>query len=335
VEPILGNDTVRGRLWRAADEDRLHHCYLFEGPEGVGKAATALRLALYVNCEAAPSMFGAPAPKPCGECRSCRLILAGTHPDVITVVPDPERASRTISAEQAREIIAALQLQRHSARRRFVIVDPADALNEESANALLKTFEEPPAGTQFVLVTSRAAALLQTVRSRSQRVRFGPVPRAELEGWLSARSLDARLAAESLGSPGLALRLAEGEADERRAVFEAVLGAAGQPLHKLFALTEPAGKREDGGNERAERLVDAVESLVRDAALLHLGRGDAALHPERAQVLRRWGAAMWPGGVARMQRSVADARDRLRLHVNGRTVLDALMAALNQELSRA
>ncbi|MFZ5481067.1 MAG: ATP-binding protein [Myxococcota bacterium] len=334
MDPILGNELVRARLWKAADEDRLHHCYLFEGPAGVGKATTARRLALYVNCEAPPPMLGPPPPRPCGECRSCRLILAGTHPDVITVVPDPEKSGRVITAEQAREVIAALQLQRHSARRRFVILDPADALNEESANALLKTLEEPAAGTQFVLVTARAAALLQTVRSRSQRVRFGPVSREETVAWLVGRGLDPRLAVDAQGSPGLALRLAEGEAAERAAVADAVVAVAGQPLHKLFALTEPAGKREDGGNEKAERVVDAVEALVRDAALLHLGRADGVLHEAHAPALRRWGAAMWPGGVARMQRAVADARDRLRLHVNGRTVLDALMAALNQELSR-
>jgi DNA polymerase-3 subunit delta' len=327
LSPILGNDEVRARLWRAADDGRLHHCYVFEGPEGVGKATTALRFALYLNCLAEPG------PRPCGACRACRQILAGSHPDVLRILPDPERATRVITADQARGIISALQLQRHSARRRVVIVEPADALTEEAANALLKTLEEPPAGTQFVLVTARAGALLQTVRSRSQRVRFGPVPRDELAGWLSGRGLDPALAVESDGSPGAALRLAEEDAAARRATLEALLGSVGQPLHRLFTFTEASGKKGDDGEAGAPLVVDALELALRDVACVAAGRREAVRHPHRA--LDAWVAALWPGGVARMQQHIADARDRLRLNVNGRTVLDALIAQLNLELSQA
>jgi DNA polymerase-3 subunit delta' len=327
MSPILGNDATRARLWRAADEQRMHHCYLFEGPEGVGKATIAMRLALYVNCLATE--------RPCGTCSSCRLMHAGTHPDLVVVGPDPERTTRIISADQARGVIAALQLQRHSARRRFVIIDPADALTEESGNTLLKTFEEPPPGTQFILVTARAASLLQTVRSRSQRVRFGAVAPAALREWLVARGLDPELAAQAQGSPGRALRLAEGEADERRQMVDQLVGAIGQPLFQLFAFTEAAGKRAEGSVERTTLAVDALEELLRDTVLVGAGRGDAVLHADRAPMLEAWAAALLPGGVARLERSVALARDRLRLNVNGRVVLEALLSAVNLELSQA
>ncbi|MDP2309025.1 MAG: DNA polymerase III subunit delta' [Pseudomonadota bacterium] len=327
MESLLGNEEVRVRLWRAADEARMHHCYLFEGPEGVGKAMTALRLALSVNC------LGEGAP--CGACSSCRQILAGTHPDIVVVVPDPDRATRVITADQARGIIASLQLQRHSARRRFVIIDPADALTEEAANALLKTFEEPPAGTQFILITARAASLLPTVRSRSQRVRFGPVPRAELEQWLQGRGLDPALAVLSAGSPGYALRLADGEAQERREVVGQLLATVGQPLHQLFSFTEAAGKKSDGSVERTTLAVDALEELLRDTVFVASGREEDALHQAHLGALSVWASALFPGGVARMEKAIAAARDRLRLNVNGRVVLEALLTALNLELSQA
>ncbi len=320
--PILGNTLLRERLWRAADDGRLHHCYLFEGPEGVGKRLTAERFALFLNCEGEA--------RPCGTCRPCRLILAGTHPDVIVVEPDTSRATRILSADQARGIIDALSLQRHSARRRVVILDPADALTEEAGNALLKTFEEPPAGTQFCLVTARPAALLQTVRSRSQRVRFGPVSQQELTAWLTARGLDAALAIEAEGSPGRALRLAEGEAQERQAVRDALREALGQPLHRLFAFTEAGGKKGDDGEAGAARVVDAVEELMADIVATAANRPPRHAHPS----LRGWTRALWPGGVARMERHLAHARDRMRLNVNGRTVLDALLSNLNLELSQ-
>jgi DNA polymerase-3 subunit delta' len=311
----------------------MHHCYLFEGPEGVGKATTALRLALYTNCLADQ--------RPCGTCQSCRLMLAGTHPDLIVVEPDPEKVTRTITAEQARRLIAALQLQRHSARRRFVILDPADALGEEAANALLKTLEEPPAGTQFVLVTARAASLLQTVRSRSQRVRFGPVPDAAMEPWLRARGLDPALAVASQGSPGLALRLAEGEAADRTELAARIVETIGAPLHVLFSFTEATGKRGETAAERgatAERsalAVDALEELLRDTVAVAAGREGALFHPTHLARLRLWSAALYPGGVARLELAIARARERLDLNVNGRVVLEALFSSVNLELSAA
>lgn len=325
LESLLGNETVRARLARAADEDRLHHCYLFEGPEGVGKARVARWLALRMNCDGVP--------RPCGACRSCRMILAGTHPDVIAVGPDPERTTVVITADQAREVVAALQLQRHSARRRFVLVDPADAMNEEAANALLKTLEEPPPGTQFVLVTSRAAALLPTIRSRSQRVRFGPVEREPLRGWLAQRGVDPVWADVAGGSPGLALRLAEGEAAARREALDALLATVGQPLPKLFLFGESLSKKNEGAAERAALVLEVLEELLRDVAVLAGGRPERMVHADRRPALEIWARGLWPDGLGRMERALAEARDRLRLNVNGRVVLEAALATLNLELS--
>ncbi len=322
--PLVGNLAVQARLAQAADEDRLHHAYLFEGPDGVGKATFALWLARYVNCEGTR--------RPCGECRSCRLMLTGGHPDLVVIGPDPEKVTRVISVDQAHQLINAVQLQRHSAKRRFVILDPADALNEDAANSLLKTLEEPPRGTQFILVTARVASLLQTIRSRTQRVRFGPVPEAELTAFLGARGVSPEMARMAGGSLGQAMKLAEGEAEARTTLRDAILDATGQPLVKLFALTEAEGKREEGVN-RAELVVDVLEELLRDAACVANDRDDRLLHPAKRAQLALWARALWPGGHARMALALASARDRLRLNVNGRTVLESLFAQLNLELS--
>lgn len=342
LNPLIGNTAIRARLWRAADENRLHHCYLFEGPEGVGKFHTAMQLALYVNCRAdefaQPGLsFFAPKPveRPCGTCPSCASILAGSHPDVVVVNPDPQKATRIISTEQARALIASLSLQRHSARRRFVILDPADALNEESANALLKTLEEPPSGTQIILNTSRAASLLQTVRSRSQRVRFGPIATDELELWLQARGLDPRLATVSMGSPGKSLALSEGGTAAADETAEALCRLPGQPLYQLFAYTETLGKKAEGGGEKTELVLDVLEELLRDTVQLANGRPDKVLHRSRVQALNRWVRGLYPEGIGRLLSGIAAARDRLRLNVNGRVVLEALLSQLSLELSQA
>jgi DNA polymerase-3 subunit delta' len=337
--PLLGNETVRARLWRAADENRLHHCYLFEGPEGIGKFHTAMQLALYCNCRVAEetqpgfSFFQPRTERPCGSCSACRTILAGSHPDILVIGPDPEKTTKVISTEQARNLISALQLQRHSAKRRFVIIDPADAMNEEAANALLKTLEEPPIGTQFILVTARAGALLQTVRSRSQRVRFGPVSEELLAGWLDEKKLDPRLAVLSQGSFGRSLMLSEGGTGQHKEVADAVCEVIGRPMYQLMQFTESLGKKAEGGTDKATLAVDILEELLRDTVLLANGRSSSILHTGRRMLLQRWAEVLYPQGVARLCTGISTARDRLRLNVNGRVVLEALLTQVAQELN--
>ena len=323
VLPILGNRSVQERLIAAADADRLHHAYLFEGPDGVGKATFALWFARYVNCLAAA--------RPCGTCAACRQILAGSHPDVIVVGTDPERVTRVVSVDQAHAIIHAVQLQRHSARRRVVIIDPADAMNDESANTLLKTLEEPPVGTQFVLVTARVASLLSTIRSRAQRVRFGPLNDADMAAFAAKKGVDTEAIRAAEGSPGRALLLAGGEGEVRIKIRAGLLAAAGQPLHRLMAFAEAEGKKEDG-ESRAEIVVGVLEELLRDATLIAAGRPDRIVHRDVATELGNWAERLDGGGLERLGPRISDARLRLRLNVNGRMVLEALIAQLNLEL---
>ncbi len=323
---ILGHERVRARLWRAADDHRLHHCLLFEGPEGVGKSLVAREFALYVNCESTV--------RPCRECRSCRMAMAGTHPDLIEIGPDPERATAVISASQARGIVAALQLQRHSARQRFVIIDPADLLTEEAGNILLKTLEEPPEGTGFILVTARPAALLQTVRSRSQRVRFGPIPPEAMDAWGVTHQIAPDVLRDAFGSPGRALRLAEGEGAARAEVAAALLDVLGQPLGRLFAFTEAQSKHADGNAERSRMVLDVLAEILRDVALIGGGRPERLLHPDQRVRLERWARGLWPDGLGRIERVLALAGDRREVNVNGRIVLEAVLSAVNLELSQ-
>lgn len=331
TSPLLGHRAVRDRLTRAAELQRLHHCLLFEGPEGVGKFTYAKLFAMELNCEAAPpSMFGGgqPVEKPCGVCDPCRWILAGSHPDVIIVQPDPEKATPVITAAQARAIVNGVQLQRHSGKRRVFILDPADALNDEAANALLKTLEEPPDHTQFILVTARPATLLQTVRSRSQRVRFGPLTVDEMATWAANRGIDPAILVTAAGSPGRAIALSGGEAATRAQALDAFCGAVGQPLHMMFSFTEAAAKSDAG----AELILEVVEELLADT--VRLAAGQSPVHVDRTDMLRRWVRGLWPDGVGRLQGQLALARERLALNVQDRIVLEPLLAQLNLELSQ-
>ena len=326
--PLLGQDRVLTPLLAAARADRLHHAYLFEGPDGVGKATAARWLAQASACERAPES------RPCGSCPTCRQLAAGTHPDLIELKPDPKRASGTISVEQVRELIRRVGLRRYNARWRTVIVEPTDMLMPQAANALLKTLEEPPEGTGFVLVTSRTSALLPTVISRCQRIRFRAVPEAELAVWLEARGLPdpLRLARRSRGSPARALALAEQDhdGDELRDALVAALkgGASGQ---QAFAEKVAKGKRAEV-QRRIEDLLEVLETLLVDTVRVGAGAELGLVHEDRADLVEDWSRRLFPQGVDRLREEIDMTRQRMEVNVNTRLMVECLVARLATEL---
>ena len=336
TDDLLGHEQVCGRLWQALESNRLHHCYLFSGPEGVGKRTVAQRLAMAANCESVgPVLLGPPTPRPCGHCIPCTQIAQGTHPDVVEVERDPSKKVAMIGVDQAREVIRMLSLHRHSAQRRFVIIDPADIMRREAANALLKTFEEPPAATTFILVTARPTALLPTVLSRSVRVRFHPVPESQLETWLTEREVASptRIARLSGGSPGRALQLLDGEADALTSTREELLLAlsGGTSAVMSYAETLVKGSRETY-EPRVLRLLQVLEYLLRDAVLVASGRDDALIDVEGRAVSEQWARALWPSGIRVIDAALVEARSQLAVHITPRLVLGALLTRLHREL---
>jgi DNA polymerase-3 subunit delta' len=327
---ILGHHAIRERLRAAADRDGLHHAYLFEGPRGIGRRKVADWLALYVNCldrEHAP----------CGRCARCTTIQAGSHPDVIALEPDPERASGTITVDEVRELIRKSGYHRFDSERRVLIVDPADAMLEPAANALLKTLEEPPDGTGFILITTSARRLLPTIVSRCQLVRFGAVPTGEIAAWLTDRGVeDAELCARlSLGSPGRALELADGGLEARRAARSVLvrLGQSGT-LKGVFDHNQKLTK----GTARVKWMPDALllfevlEELLRDVAVYASGAEGQLLHADEPELVADWARRLWPGGVEQIQRALLEARDQFEVNVNGRLVLDQVFTTVRAQL---
>lgn len=181
---IAGQDYAV-RALKTAVRTGPSHAYLLAGPPGSGKAAAALRLAAALCCDDGG----------CGACVSCEKALKGTHPDIAVVAP----AGAFITVDQVREINRSLNLRPHESRARVFIIAAAEAMNAESANAFLKSLEEPPSFVFFILLAGKPDRVLPTLVSRCQPVRFGPVPAADIE---------ARLIAEHSLSPVVAQTLA-------------------------------------------------------------------------------------------------------------------------------
>lgn len=282
-------------LSRSVCRQTLPPSLLFAGPDGVGKRLAAVALAQALNCER--PVTGGPADglaaDACGACPTCLRIARadarlrqGTASAVdcyVVLSPDDRRS---IKVEPTRAFIERTGYRALDGRRRLALIDEADALEVGAQNALLKVLEEPPPGTVFVLATARPDALLQTIRSRCPRVRFGTLSNDDVAAVLrEGHGLDeaaARAAAAlGAGSPGAALSLSAGESREARAVALATLRAASAArgpaarltaARTLAAKAEAASGRKKGGDGvsravLADRL-EALGALLRDVQVL-------------------------------------------------------------------
>lgn len=217
LEPVM-SEWLAGR-------DRLHHAWLVQGMPGIGKLALARAMAGALLCEEP-----LPDGRACGRCQGCHLYALGHHPDVRTLQPPEEddsgkRRQPIINIDQVRELADFVGLTSHRGRYRIIIVAPAEALNAAAANALLKTLEEPPPATVFLLVSHQSGRLLPTIRSRCRAL---PVPRpdaAAAAAWLQEQGLEEGQAwlAYTGGAPLAALAARdEARADWRRPLQEAL-----------------------------------------------------------------------------------------------------------------
>src|SRR5258708_5442056 len=159
---VSGHLPIVDLLKRSIDRATLPQTLLFSGPSGSGKRLTALAVAQAVNCLK-------PSGDACGTCAACTKIARGVHPDVLVVEPGESGA---IKIDQVRDVVERSAYRPFEGRRRVVIVDDADTLVPAAQNALLKTLEEPPSSSTFILVTARPDMLLPTVRSRCIQLAF-------------------------------------------------------------------------------------------------------------------------------------------------------------------
>ncbi len=171
------------QLNRARLQQRLPHALLFSGPEGIGKQMLAQQLAGSLLCEH-PDEDG----QVCGQCRPCGWLRAGTHPDLLLLQPQEE--GKAIKVDQIRELCTKLTMTSHGGRYKVTIIWPANAMNVNAANSLLKTLEEPTNGTLLVLVTSAPGRLPATILSRCQQIQFALPAEVLATAWLQEQGMD-------------------------------------------------------------------------------------------------------------------------------------------------
>jgi DNA polymerase-3 subunit delta' len=290
---VVGHRRLVSLLARSVDRGSLPPSLIFAGPAGIGKRLTATATAQLVNCTSRVGQ--SPDIDACGECAACTRIARGVHSDVLIVEPGD---NGSIKIEQVREIVDRAAYRPFEGRCRVVIFDAAAALVPAAQTALLKTLEEPPSASIFILVTAQPDLLLPTVRSRCPCLRFGPLATDDIVATLMAggrTELQARaVAATADGSMRRALTSKPGDLVEGREIAQQVLvRAAGisDPRRRIEGAKDLLAKTGGGGAGDRDQLAVhllSMASLLRDAEILATQADAGALaNPDLQPTLER------------------------------------------------
>jgi DNA polymerase III subunit delta' len=340
-ETIAGNERVKKVLQRMLDAGRLPGALLFVGEEGIGKKLFALEIAKALNCRT-PTDNG-----PCGNCPAClrisrinypsssdadewKQIIWTDHPDVGMVVAP----KRVLLVTQMRQIEREANFRPFEGKARIFLIDEADKLNDSSANALLKVLEEPPPTSHIILITSRPAMLLETIRSRCQMIRFSPLTAEEiaqhlLENKLADRNSANLRARVATGSIGRALSSdLEVFQEQRESMLSVLKALAGEPDEARLLRSSEELNEAQYKDEFEERL-DVLETLIRDTWMLSLGgERDQLVNQDLFEELRKISKQIDPDRAASWILQVEDVREQLIVNINRRIATDALFLAM-------
>ena len=334
---LVGNRSALERLQKMVARGQVPTSLLFSGPDGVGKLDAAMNLAKALNCaravdggDEAPVTYDA-----CDECPACRRVDAGTFPDVRRIAP--EGAGGQIKAEAVRQIVSESPFRPFEGRKRVYIIEAADRMNPTAANTLLKTLEESPTWIVLVLLTSHEAAILPTLLSRCQKIRFLPLLPEEVTDLLVSQhgfsAEDANLAS-SVSGGSLARALAT-KADE-------IVELRGEALEMAHILADAPGRVELFA--RADRLakhkslvgiVRLLVGLLRDLACIAGGGQGSIVHSGRSEELGALASRVplesWLEAFVLAEQSLQDLEVR---YANKRITLERLFLALSRREAR-
>jgi DNA polymerase-3 subunit delta' len=331
-DTIIGHRSTIASLQKAAASKRLAHAYLFHGEEAIGKRTTALCFAQALLCERASSAADLDS---CGGCRSCHQIEGRTHPDYFVIEPDRELATPQIKIEQIREIEQHIMYRPLIGDRKICMIDDADRLTIGAANALLKTLEEPPDHSLFLLVSSRPASLPSTIRSRCQALRFATPPRTDVEAAVILKREmppdDARfLATITEGRLGEALSTDLKTArSQQLEVINLVNPNFLRSVTNVLTAAESLAKA-----DRAAETLSWTARWIRDLIIVQVG-GDREqlLHVDHVQALERDARHARTDALLELLGHIEETQRQATRHLNLQMALENILLRLRDALA--
>ncbi len=273
---VVGHERIIEVLQRSLRTGKTAHSYLFEGIPGCGRRKSALALIQAMFCKDVDD-------DACGVCSSCRKVAGGSHADIHTISPLPDK--RDISIDQLREMQRTLSLRPYEAPRKVCIIEPAERMSVNAANSLLKTLEEPPGDALIILLTENAGMLLPTIRSRCQLVRFAPLPPEHVLTLLERSGMDSGTAAMLAPLSGGSMQRAQELDNESLAARrDAVISRLSLMNINRIATVFDAAEALSGNREETLELLDLLISFYRDAVHLAAGSGEIVNRAARAAI---------------------------------------------------
>ena len=313
---VIGHKEILERLKNALRSDRIANSYIFSGPTGVGKEFVAINFAKALNCLSNGE-------DSCDQCISCRKIDDSNHPDVVVIRPEGTR----LKISQVRSLQRQGSYKAMEGSRKVYIITEAEKMTAEAANSLLKTLEEPPGIMVLILLTSVYSALLPTIRSRCQSLKFTLVPldllRSELVTRFGIPESKAKwVALRSQGRVGRALKLAKEEGEDVDDEISASLLDLSQKgrasLLDIFKKAESLGKVQDP--------FDILLSWYRDLLLVKQGCSKALLiHSDKADELEKVARSCSDVQIEKLIRATLRTRSLIQRNINSNLALEALM----------
>ncbi len=330
---VIGQEGPKKKIRTALARQAIGHAYLFSGDEGIGKRLMALRFAQALSCETPPSSS---QPDSCGRCRACRQILSGTYPDLLVIEPEQEKANPQIKIDQVREIERHVIYRPLLSARKICFIDDAERLTANAANAFLKTLEDPPEHSLFILVTSQPLRLLATVRSRCLTLRFSPATPEQFEGALALKqamgSEDARFLSQVCGNRiGVALRTELSQLRSRHDRFF--------ELCRYETLAHPTAVLQQAEElSKAQPFPDVIDWLshgLRDVLLMTLGTGqDLLLHRSRIPLLQQLAGSLTPTDIVDLLDSLQTLEQAPTQNLNLQLCLENFLFRFHQTMHR-
>jgi DNA polymerase III subunit delta' len=300
----------------------LPHAVLLYGPEGIGKARLAGSVAQALLCEAETN-------KPCHACAACNWFEAGSHPDFRLIEParpdadeaeeqaTPGKSSLRIVIEQVRELADFINVSSHRGRAKVILIKPAEAMNANAANALLKNLEEPPAGTFFLLVAHRVHFLLATLRSRCRQIPLPPPEPDSAIEWLRAQgTTDAALALAHTGNaPLLAHELQQSDYWRQRDSFLS---------HVAARRFDPLTAAEQAADIPVRDVVNWLQKWTYDLVFRRCA-GKVRYNPDRTAAIDALSAQIDPMKILRFHRELLSLRRVIDHPLNPRLLLEQVL----------